>query len=81
MDYSYGKQMDMWNATNYPAQVEQLNKAGLNPALEYGMKGGGGVTTGSPTTGVQGGAAGNIGMGIESGMNPQAAATSQTSIT
>lgn len=46
-DYNYGKQMDMWNATNYKAQMQQLEKAGLNPALLYGMSGGGGVTTGS----------------------------------
>ena len=30
--------------TNYPAQVEQMKLAGLNPALAYGMGGGGGVT-------------------------------------
>lgn len=46
-DYNYQKQLDMWNATNYKAQMEQLQKAGLNPGLLYGMSGGGGVTTGS----------------------------------
>jgi hypothetical protein len=40
-------QYDMWQKTNYPAQVEMLRKAGLNPALMYGMSGGGGATTGS----------------------------------
>ncbi|AXH76573.1 MAG: DNA pilot protein [Microviridae sp.] len=40
-------QMDMWNRTNYEAQVQHLKNAGLNPALEYGMGGGGGVTAGS----------------------------------
>lgn len=40
-------QMDMWNKTNYGAQMEHLKDAGLNPSLMYGMKGGGGVTTGS----------------------------------
>lgn len=74
-DYQYQKQMDMWNATNYGAQVEHLKKAGLNPALLYGMKGGGGVTTGSGGgPGVQGGQAPQggrevqdiIGMGIQS---------------
>ena len=42
-------QLDLWQKTNYPAQVEQLNKAGLNPALLYG-KGGGGGTTASANT-------------------------------
>lgn len=37
--------MDMWNKTNYGAQMEHMKKAGVNPALLYGMKGGGGVTT------------------------------------
>ena len=37
-------QLDLWQKTNYPAQVEQLNKAGLNPALLYGKGGGGGTT-------------------------------------
>lgn len=46
-DYNEQKQLDLWNKTNYPAQVEQLNKAGLNPALLYGAGGGGGTTTGS----------------------------------
>ncbi len=40
-------QMDMWNKTNYGAQVAQMEKAGLNPALMYGMGGGGGTTAGS----------------------------------
>lgn len=40
-------QMDMWRRTNYSAQMEELEKAGLNPALLYGMSGGGGATTGA----------------------------------
>jgi hypothetical protein len=40
-------QMDMWNRTNYGAQVEHMKAAGLNPALMYGMSGGGGTTAGS----------------------------------
>lgn len=43
--FNYDQQMKMWEATNYGAQMEQLKKAGLNPGLLYGMKGGGGVTT------------------------------------
>ena len=38
--------LDMWNKTNYEAQMAHLKNAGLNPGLIYGMKGGGGVTTG-----------------------------------
>lgn len=40
-------QMDMWNKTNYGAQMAHMKDAGLNPALMYGMGGGGGTTTGS----------------------------------
>ena len=43
-DYNAAKQLEMWKATNYPAQVEQMKLAGLNPALAYGMGGAGGVT-------------------------------------
>lgn len=48
------QQLDMWNKTNYGAQVEHLKKAGLNPALLYGKGGAGGATTGSATGSVQG---------------------------
>lgn len=57
MDYSMNKQLEMWRATNYGAQKAELEKAGLNAGLLYGMKGGGGVTTGSPGGNVQGAAA------------------------
>ena len=40
-------QFDMWKKTNYPAQMEMIKEAGLNPALMYGMSGGGGTTAGS----------------------------------
>jgi hypothetical protein len=43
-------QMDMWNKTNYGAQVEHMKNAGLNPALMYKGAGVGG-TTGSQTGG------------------------------
>lgn len=42
-------QMDMWNKTNYKAQVAHMKAAGLNPALMYKGSGPGG------TTGSQGG--------------------------
>lgn len=44
-------QMDIWNRTNYGAQVEHMKAAGLNPALMYGMGGGAGGSTGSVSTG------------------------------
>jgi hypothetical protein len=69
-------QMKMWEDTNYSAQVEQLNKAGLNPGLLYGKGGGGGTTVGG---GISGGQAANAaatqtantqsrGMAIQQGM-------------
>lgn len=76
MDYSQQKQFEMWLKTNYPAQMQQLEKAGLNPGLIYGMSGGGGATTGSAQGNVTGASAqqnpGEIqamaGMGIQSAL-------------
>jgi hypothetical protein len=34
----------MWKKTNYPAQIEMMKEAGLNPALMYGQAGAGGQT-------------------------------------
>jgi len=48
-------QMDMWNKTNYGAQVGHMKEAGLNPALMYGSAGQGG------TTGSQGGGSASMG--------------------
>lgn len=56
-DYSYKKQMEMWKNTNYAAQMAELQKAGLNPGLMYGMGGGGGTTTGVGSGSVTGGVA------------------------
>lgn len=47
-------QFDMWNKTNYGAQVKHMLEAGLNPALMYGSAGQGG-TTGSQGGGQAGG--------------------------
>ena len=30
-------QLKTWEQTNYPAQVQMLKEAGLNPALLYGI--------------------------------------------
>lgn len=46
-DYNYAKQLQMWKDTSYGAQKEQMELAGLNPALMYGMGGGGGQSVGS----------------------------------
>ena len=35
---------DLWNYTNYENQKQHIKNAGLNPALIYGMGGGGGVS-------------------------------------
>ena len=49
-DYDTKKQLaaqkELWDETNYPAQVKMMEQAGLNPALLYGKGGGGGATTG-----------------------------------
>lgn len=72
MDYQQKLAMDMWNNTNYAAQVEQMKKAGLSPGLMYGKGGPGGATTGpggSPA--VSGGNAPYVdttGMGMQHGM-------------
>lgn len=74
-DYQMKQQYEMWLKTNYPAQIEQMRKAGLNPALMYGMGGGaGGATAQAPASG--GGASaetaqasnGSIGMGVQLGL-------------
>jgi hypothetical protein len=49
--------MDMWNQTNYGAQVDHMKKAGLNPALMYGSAGQGGSTNAGSGGSAQGGQA------------------------
>lgn len=55
-DYNMRKQKELWEATSYPAQVEMMNKAGINPALMYGSAGSGGSTAIAQGS-VQGGSA------------------------
>ena len=51
-------QKQLWDQTNYEAQVKHMNKAGLGIGLMYGGSGAGGATTGSQTGGsAQGGQA------------------------
>ncbi|AXH74402.1 MAG: DNA pilot protein [Microviridae sp.] len=72
-DYNKQKQLELWNETNYPAQMEQLKKAGLNPGLMYGEGGGGGTTANVNTGSISGANAPQggrevqdmIGMGIQ----------------
>lgn len=49
--------MDLWNKTNYEAQVKHLKAAGLNPAMLYGKGGGGGTTSNSSGGSASGGTA------------------------
>jgi len=52
----YNLQKQMWDYTNYGNQMKHMRDAGLNPSLMYGMKGGGGATTGSQGGGSAAGA-------------------------
>lgn len=54
-DYMGQKQLELWDKTNYSAQKEHMKKAGLNPALMYGMGGGGGATAAAASGNVSGG--------------------------
>lgn len=65
MDYGMGLQKEMWDMTGYGGQKKQMQEAGLNPGLMYGMGGGGGMTVGSPGTGGVGGAQAPSGSGRE----------------
>lgn len=71
-DYNMSKQLQMWKDTSYQAQKEQMQKAGINPALMYGMGGGGGQSMGTPNANVtgaeapKGGGEAMAGMGIMS---------------
>lgn len=67
-DYNYGKQMEMWKATNYGAQRKELEAAGLNPGLLYGMGGAGGATTGNASQSIKGGSGAPAGGGEIMGM-------------
>lgn len=74
-DYQLKQQLELWEKTGYGAQKKQLQEAGLNPALMYGMGGGGGQTAAaSAGAGVSSQNAGyqmpteGIAMGIQMGM-------------
>lgn len=64
--YSQQLQKEMWDYTNYSNQVKHLKEAGLNPALLYGMSGGGGSSTGSAqAAGVSNPGTTAVGMGLD----------------
>ncbi len=68
--------LQMWKDTNYSAQMGELEKAGLNPALIYGKGGAGGSTQGAATAGsASGGHAPQVGMDIASIVQAAMAAT------
>lgn len=62
-------QMKMWNDTNYSAEMEQMEKAGLGIGMMYGGSGGGGATAQSAGGNVSGasadGGAARTGMGLQ----------------
>lgn len=47
--YNMERAKELWEATGYGAQKDQMKRAELNPALMYGMGGGGGQTANVPT--------------------------------
>lgn len=65
-EYTQQLQKEMWDYTNYGNQVKHMKEAGLNPALLYGMSGGGGTTAGSAqTAGVSNPGTTAVGMGLD----------------
>ena len=58
-DYGQELGLKMWKDTNYPAQVEMMKAAGLNPAAVLSNGGGGSGATGASAAGVGGGQAAN----------------------
>ena len=54
-DYEQELGLKMWKDTNYPAQVEMMKEAGLNPAAVLSNGGGGSGATGASAAGVGGG--------------------------
>lgn len=71
MEYQQQKQLEMWQKTSYSAQMNEMNKAGINPALLYGMSGGGSQTVGGTMPSVSGGTAQHVNsgaIGMQAGM-------------
>lgn len=72
---NWAQQKQMWDATNYEAQMKHILNAGLNPAMLYGKGGAGGATTGnvnaSPAGANVGDSKANVGMGMMMGLSAQ----------
>lgn len=73
--FNYRQSMRMWEETNYSAQREQMEKAGLNIGLMYGKGGPGGSTQGGQAGSATGGQAAQapavqakIGMALEAAL-------------
>lgn len=65
-EYTSDLQKKMWDYTNFENQVKHLKAAGLNPALLYGMSGGGGTTAGNAhAEGVSNPGTQAVGMGLD----------------
>lgn len=72
---------DMWDYTNYENQKKHLKEAGLNPALLYGMSGGGGVSAsggGQEGVSIPSGNPVEMGLQLKSIMNQQKLQEAQT---
>lgn len=73
-EYNMQKQLEMWEKTGYVGQKRQMKEAGINPALMYGMGGGGGqsvaLQTGKGAAAPAGGGelTAMTGMGLQMGM-------------
>ena len=65
-EYNKNTQLDLWNKTNYSAQLEQMKKAGINPALIWSKGAGAGGSTAVNTVAMQQpNVQGNAGLSIE----------------
>lgn len=69
-EYNMKKQMELWEKTGYVPTVDQMKRAGLNPALMYKGAGGGGSTQASVSS-QSGAQAPNTPLGLESIMQMQ----------
>lgn len=52
--FNLDQEMRKWEMTGYGAQKDQMKRAGLNPALMYGMSGGGGQSSATATGNISG---------------------------
>lgn len=75
-DYNKAKELEMWKATNWSAQMEEAEKAGLSTAYLYGKGGGTTGTVGSGGAGMSVGGAADAASAMNAGTN-QAMAIAQ----